>query len=119
MRKVVSECNVPYSTGNEDKGNYGVGWIPLNTSSSERRTEYMYTDADDIASYPYFGRHALYMGGGYVVKLKNTFNDTMEQINQLYNEAWVDRYTRAVFLEISLYNPHVSTYILLIRVMSS
>ncbi|XP_072028186.1 polycystin-1-like protein 2 [Amphiura filiformis] len=106
FKSVIPECNVEYSYSDEDRDDYNVSW----TNSSMTRTEYQYKTSDDIDSYPYLGRHALYRGGGYVTVLKDNYNDTMEQINQLYEEAWIDQYTRAVFVEMSCYNAQVNLF---------
>ncbi|XP_072027797.1 polycystin-1-like protein 2 [Amphiura filiformis] len=106
IKSVIPECNVEYSYSDEDRDDYNVSW----TNSSMTRIEYQYKTSDDIDSYPYLGRHALYRGGGYVTVLKDNYNDTMEQINQLYEEAWIDQYTRAVFVEMSCYNTQVNLF---------
>ena len=108
FRDIIPECNVGYSVFNEDDNNYDVGWKSVNQSTTLlNRTEYLYTSSDNIDSYPFLGRHALYMGGGYVTRMKDNYADTMEQIKLLENETWIDKYTRAVFVEISCYNAHV------------
>ena len=65
MKSIISECNIGYSMGQEDKAPYGVGWTAYNPNVTQR-PEYNYTDATKLDSYPIWGRHALYLGGGYI-----------------------------------------------------
>ncbi|XP_072044193.1 polycystin-1-like isoform X2 [Amphiura filiformis] len=104
----ISECNVGYSMSDEDEGSYEAGWIPTNLTDGLRK-EYTYTTWDVLDGYPFFGRHAVYIGGGYVSELNNP--DTIaDQMQQLEKEAWIDRYTRAVFVEFSTYNAQVNLF---------
>lgn len=34
----------------------------------------------------------------------------IDQFNKLQNESWIDRYTRAVFLEFTVYNPSINLF---------
>ena len=53
------------------------------------------------------------MGGGYVFKMKNiTTNQALlaQTINKLKDINWIDRQTRAVFLEFTLFNPNFNLF---------
>ncbi|XP_041473066.1 uncharacterized protein LOC121422223 isoform X1 [Lytechinus variegatus] len=106
---IVPECNVAYSVTDSDEENYGPGWTPYNPNITDR-PQYNYTAWDDIESYPVLGRHALYSGGGYLAKLQGNKTDVEALLDQLYQEAWLDRYTRGVFVEIALYNSQVDLF---------
>ena len=71
----------------------------------------MYTDADSLNGYPYWGEMALYSGGGYVVRLDSSYEAMVTQFEQLEQEKWIDEYTRAVFLEFTVYNPSVNLFV--------
>lgn len=60
--------------------------------------------------YPYWGESAMYGGGGYVVKLNKGYFDMINELEQLQNEEWIDKYTRAVFLEFTVYNPSINLF---------
>ena len=66
-----------------------------------------YTKASDLDGYPYWGQLALYAGGGYVVPLKGSKTDLIALMNELEQNQWIDRYTRAVFVEFTTYNAQV------------
>lgn len=63
-----------------------------------------------MSGYPYLGEMALYGGGGYVVRLNKDYFDMIDQFDVLEKEGWVDRYTRAVFLEFTVYNPSINLF---------
>ena len=57
------------------------------------------------------------LGGGYVYYLLSS-NQTLliEQMNKLQSLRWTDDLTRAVFVELSLYNPHVNLFTMVVLV---
>lgn len=74
------------------------------------REEYMYQTASSLNGYPYIGDMAVYGGGGYVVKLNKDYFDMINHLDVLEQEEWIDQYTRAVFLEFTVYNPSVNLF---------
>ncbi|XP_030841939.1 polycystic kidney disease protein 1-like 2 [Strongylocentrotus purpuratus] len=106
---IVPECNVAYSFGNSDEGDYGPGWTLYNTNVTDR-PQYNFTAWDEIESYPVLGRQAVYAGGGYLAKLQGSKVEVEALLDQLFEEAWFDRYTRGVFLEIAFFNAQVNLF---------
>ena len=56
-----------------------------------------------------------YMGGGYIFKIKMCDNDTgkdalVNNLKLLESMDWIDRQTRAVFVEFTLYNPNLNLF---------
>ena len=98
----------------EDSGDYGEGWTDLtpglNHTYNNTSPEFTFTSASDLDSWPFWARHAVYGGGGYVVKLVGEESDMVNKINELMEKGWVDRYTRAIFLEFTVYNPFVNLF---------
>ena len=47
----------------------------------------------------------LYSGGGYVFELRGDVETLLSRSKELERDAWVDRYTRAIFIEFTVYNP--------------
>lgn len=74
------------------------------------RDEYKYQTASTLNGYPYWGEMALYSGGGYVVKLNKDYISMINDFDQLQEEGWIDKYTRAVFLEFTVYNPSINLF---------
>jgi len=62
----------------------------------------------DGSGLPYSGSLATYSAGGFVRELRaKTFKTVHYNIDELYENAWIDLGTRAVFLELAVYNPHL------------
>ena len=110
MESIIPECNIGYTIHAEDRAPYGVGWTTFNPNDT-LRPEYTFTDSKKLDSYPVWGRHALYIGGGYVY---NVDIDSVEGVRmtmkKMYEEAWIDRYTRALFIEFSVYNAQTNLF---------
>lgn len=106
------DCKEPYWIGGEDTANYNLSWLnPL-----PKDVEISYPDhwnhqsAWKLKTLLYPGAHATYSGGGYVLELPATVADHPEIFSQLKSAEWIDSYTRAVFLEFTLYNPNVDLF---------
>ena len=52
VKKVIHECNVPYTIKNEEKRNFGVGWQPFNSTNAEEH--YLYRSPSELQGYPYW-----------------------------------------------------------------
>ena len=59
---IISECNELYTKGGGDERSFGVSWQSLDRSNGSARSEYTWTDADELNSYPYWGRLGIYSG---------------------------------------------------------
>ena len=112
MSDVLPECNVAYSIFREDKADYGVRWQVLNETNQNVSLplEYTYKSASSLESFPFWGNHHMYDGGGYVLELRGTIDDMLEKTRQLEHEGWVNEYTRAVFVEFTVYNPQLNLF---------
>jgi hypothetical protein len=51
-----------------------------------------------------------YGGGGFIQTLHNQKVVSENIVDELLTHTWIDRYTRAVFVEFSLYNPNVNMF---------
>ncbi|XP_078692132.1 polycystin family receptor for egg jelly-like [Branchiostoma floridae x Branchiostoma belcheri] len=124
MRATVPKCNVDYSWTNEDTRSMSQGWVPqtdlsnhrnntnhaMTTPKTEDLAPWRYEDAIDLTSAAFYGELHLYRGGGYAVVLKNNAKRAKTQLSGLKKTAWLDKYTRAVFVEFSLYSPPSSLF---------
>ncbi len=109
FRHLVKKCNVAYSVFAANSEDYAPYWekVKVNTSGSCSLTKhaYCYQSWAELDSYPYIGQHGVYAGGGYVAELKGSLTDLYNIVDDLENQGWIDKYTRAVFVEFSIYNP--------------
>ncbi|XP_078573183.1 polycystin-2-like protein 2 [Branchiostoma floridae x Branchiostoma japonicum] len=60
--------------------------------------------------FPYVGQHGTYRGGGYIASLGTTNQSSLNMAAYLQQHNWLDNKTRAVFVEFTLYNPHVNLF---------
>ncbi len=74
--------------------------MPTNLTDGLRE-EYVYTPWDVLDGYPYIGKHGVYIGGGYVVRMKDP-DALPAKMQQLYDEAWIDRYMFMSFCMLML-----------------
>ena len=98
-------CHGAYGLLDEDIANYGVGWRSLDGNVSQ--PEYTYRTSAELDSYPFWGSHAVYSGGGYVIELRGTVRDMIAEVRRLEADGWIDQLTRAVFIELTVYNAQV------------
>lgn len=56
------------------------------------------------------GQISTYGGGGYVKNLELTKNGSADAIQFLNDNAWLDRGTRAVFLDFTVYNANINLF---------
>lgn len=126
---LVVECNAGYSMGVEETNNYHYGWTPpINRSSrlqlrrGKRKAMYLgletpwsYQSATELKSFPFFGKFATYSGSSYSVNIGPKKKFAKAIVKAMKDNFWVDRYTRALFVESNIYN--ANTNLLLIVTM--
>lgn len=73
---------------------------------------YSFVSALDTLGLPVLGQQSTYGGGGYVAEFNVNRNISMTMATELYQHTWIDRRTRAVFVEFTLYSvdENVFTY---------
>ncbi|XP_063447031.1 polycystin-1-like protein 2 [Mytilus trossulus] len=96
-------CGAKFDTSKEDKSEYCV-----DCSKSLTANAWTYTEAKDIWGIPIVGHYNTYSGGGYIQNLHNTKATTLAIVDELVEHFWIDRLTRAVFVEFTLYNSNVN-----------
>lgn len=69
-----------------------------------------YTSEKDLNGSSHWGMIATYSGAGYYLDLSRTREETATQIASLKKNAWLDRGTRAVFIDFSVYNANVNLF---------
>ncbi|XP_062327812.1 polycystin-1-like protein 2 [Osmerus eperlanus] len=112
MRQSVPDCHAPYSWEVEDMGSYGPGWNRSvgDNSSVSLRSPWKYQSQARLRSYPVWGSLVLYRGGGFVEELGPDSYNASRTIQFLFDSTWIDMYTRAVFIEFTVYNANVNLF---------
>ncbi|CAF1616393.1 unnamed protein product [Adineta ricciae] len=120
FRNIVPFCEASYSMLNEDKRSYYPNWSavynetagPWSNYSSSINAAFMYNDSDALDTYSYIGEHATYASGGYVYTFRGQMSYLQSNLSLLQELSWIDMHTRAVMIQMSLYNPNVNLFIL-------
>lgn len=67
--------------------------------------------AFDIWGLPISGVYTTYGGGGYIATFDIGRNISIEILNELFKNLWIDRQTRAVLFEFTLYNAVTNMFV--------
>ena len=110
LRSNLRDCSAPYSSAVEELRRFCEKWTISPPTDPCFHEEFQYTHSSEIQGAPTNGWFATYGGGGYVVRFDQSQNDTMEKIEWLFDNRWMDSRTRALFLEFSIYNPNSNLY---------
>nr|XP_046272234.1 polycystin-2 isoform X2 [Scatophagus argus] len=100
LRDEVQECYNMYTPANEDTTSFG----PKNG------TAWVYTTESEMNGSSYWGQVSKYGGGGYYQDLSRTKEESAIQLQFLKDHLWLDRGTRAVFLDFSVYNGNINLF---------
>ena len=115
----ISFCDADYSYLNQEKKAHNFQWQSFNGSYSPDKSDqnifsaFQYTKSSQIDSLPYTGILNTYMGGGYIFKMNNLANNQSElktNLLGLKKHGWIDRRTRAIFIEFITYNPNINLF---------
>ncbi|XP_078683129.1 uncharacterized protein LOC144917204 isoform X3 [Branchiostoma floridae x Branchiostoma belcheri] len=113
VQHIFKDCTNAYSHSSHDSSSYGMGWSETPDDNStllvqNETNPWVYRHSPDI---PVVGTHATYWDGGYFVTVTNTTPAAvLATVAQLEPSGWIDRYTRAVFIEMTVYNPHANLF---------
>ncbi|XP_032386246.1 polycystic kidney disease protein 1-like 2 [Etheostoma spectabile] len=112
MVQFVPDCHAPYSWEAEDMGSYGPGWSQsakdnISTSTSSPWT---YQTQAQLRAYAVWSQLVLYRGGGFVTELGPDSQNASSTLEYLFKNTWLDIYTRAIFVEFTVYNANVNLF---------
>ncbi|KAM9346888.1 polycystin-1-like protein 2 [Symphorus nematophorus] len=109
---LVPDCHAPYSWEVEDTGTYDLGWnhsVGGNVSTSAF-SPWKYQTQAQLRAQPVWGRMVLYRGGGFVAELGPDSQNASSTLAYLFTNKWLDMYTRAIFVEFTVYNANVNLF---------
>jgi len=119
---IVSECNGPYSWSNEDTEQYSAGWKPpLNASETRKlrhrkrkalwlglENAWQHQSVLKLKNFPFLGKFGTYSGSSYAVSIGPDERISRLILKYMKDNFWVDRYTRAIFHEVNIYNANTN-----------
>ena len=107
-----SRCNQDYSLFNEEKDSFSPGWLngTVDEYSPSIRHAFKYQSEKELDTYIYVGEHGSYSGNGYVYEFRGRLSDIRSNLSELHRLGWIDNRTRAVIIQLSLYNPNVELF---------
>ena len=104
FKSMITSCYDFYSIKEEEKRTRTDQSV-LNTSTLLCPEDWEYNEDGELGSFDSWGRFAIYSGGGYLANLGYNKFTAKQIIDDLIKNDWIDRQTRAVLVEFSLYNP--------------
>lgn len=110
---LIKHCNDFYSFDEEDRTHLNLpAWQPFTGSvewanfSDLCPAPWRYVPAESLHDSPSWGLFHVYDGGGYVANLGYSRSTARSVISNLHKFGWIDRQTRAILLQFSIYNPN-------------
>lgn len=102
FRRAIFSCYNHYSKLYEDRENL----------HSKNISEFRWQEIKSFAKNDVWGKLSSYSGeGGYIVNLSLNRTTAMHKIDILKKNLWIDRGTRAVFIDFTTYNPNINLYV--------
>ena len=114
---IIPECNDFYSWSEEERKDFSKGWSDpaqanLTESKNSDKEEFSlpwdHQSILEASSFPYMGKISSYRGGGFIVQLGPDKVTALNELTSLEANGWIDRYTRALFAELNIYNVNVN-----------
>ena len=102
FKNEIKSCYSEYNIGNQETATFGDSNNPAFSFKTEKEL------AGSSFYSPTLG--ATYDGSGYVQNLANTLEESKEIISKLKQYKWLDRQTRAVFIDFTVYNANVNLF---------
>lgn len=103
FKSVIKDCYAPYSPGAEDTSPFGVE-KGMNGTAWEYKTE------EELEGRSHWGRITSYSGGGFTLLLEATKVKTKALIAKLKKNLWLNRGSRAVFIDFTVYNANINLF---------
>jgi polycystin 1L2 len=112
VRNIQMTCGDDYSLSNTDKRSFQPGWVNQSRQeySSTIHQAFQYQSSEQLDTYGTIGDHGSYSGGGYVYEFRGRSSYIRNNLSELHKLGWIDNKTRAVFIQLNLYNPNVQLF---------
>ncbi len=112
--RIILECEYDYSLFNEENQSFEPGWTNDTNEEGEYSSSilkaFQYQLSANIDSYVYVGDHGTYSGNGYVYEFRGSLANLQSNLSELHQLQWIDEKTRAIIIQMTLYNPNVQLF---------
>ncbi|CAJ0937752.1 unnamed protein product, partial [Mesorhabditis belari] len=105
----IKECFAPYTESKEDHEDIAV----TNATGFDQQDyqAFSWQSAKDLSTGTIYGQMGTYGGGGFVALLPlNNMTEANTRINHLLYNRWIERGTRAILVDFSLYNANINLF---------
>ncbi|XP_061578916.1 polycystin-1-like protein 2 [Cololabis saira] len=121
MLSLVPDCRALYSWEVEDMGSYKPGWnhSVRDNSSAGPSSPWTYQTQAQLRARAVWGKVVLYRGGGFVTELGPDLSNASSTLEHLFRNKWLDMYTRAIFVEFTVYNANVNLFCIVTLLMET
>ncbi|XP_060096937.1 polycystin-2-like protein 1 [Heteronotia binoei] len=103
FKEDIFGCYDVYSEEEEDRSPFGL----LNGTAWQYQTE------EELDGSSHWGRLTSYSGGGYYEDLRMTRVESIAALQVLKENLWLDRGTRVIFIDFSVYNANINLFCVL------
>lgn len=105
MKKTIESCYADFSTSSQDQSFIGVS-----NDQAYNNSAWKYSSNEELQGRPFPGRLAVYPGGGYWRILSDEKKESSKLVKDLYEKNWINRGTRALFIEFAVYNANLNLF---------
>jgi polycystin 1L2 len=111
-QKIDQKCLGDYNLLNEEKHSFQPGWIDEIKEKYNLiiHRSFEYQTSEQLDTYVYIGEHETYSGNGYVYEFRGHLSEIRNNLSELHKLGWIDNKTRAIFIQLTLYNPNVQLF---------
>eukprot|EP00102_Acyrthosiphon_pisum_P011655 XP_008180466.2 PREDICTED: polycystin-2-like isoform X2 [Acyrthosiphon pisum] len=98
FKGLFQDCYVPYEIKYEDKASFGP----------KKGTQWTYSDSSKTQGVSFRGEIATYGPGGFYFDFPKDKTNAKTTIKDLEHDTWLNRGTRAVFVDFAIYNCNIN-----------
>ncbi|CAF1134495.1 unnamed protein product [Adineta ricciae] len=114
IKSVNLTCRNEYNFVNEERNSFLPGWKKNESTrnySSSISNAFKYRLNSQLNTNVYEGEHETYNIGGYIYEFRGRLSEIRTNLSLLHQLNWIDHQTKAILIEISLYNPNIQMFI--------
>jgi polycystin 2 len=106
FKQEIKQCYSDWAESVEEKQPYGP-YLTLNITNN---SAWYYQTEKQLKGSNHQGLMNKYGGGGYVALLSANVTESNATIQDLFDNLWIDRATRAIFLDFTVYNANINLF---------